>query len=226
MAAILSLETSSKVCSVAVHTADGLRATTELHVSQSHASKLAEMISNIIMMSDIHWSDLSAIAVSSGPGSYTGLRIGVSTAKGLCYSLNKPLIAVNTLELMAFQMSKNSSADHLLCPMIDARRMEVYCRVTDNEFNEVIPVESKIIDAESFSDLLNTKSIIFFGDGALKCKGIISHTNASFVDDVYPVASQLGYLAFEKFIRNEFKDLVTFEPLYLKEFSVKSTLSI
>jgi tRNA threonylcarbamoyladenosine biosynthesis protein TsaB len=225
MAVILSLETSSKVCSVAIHKDEALLATSEVHINQSHASKLAELISDVKKNSGIHWNELSAIAVSSGPGSYTGLRIGVSTAKGLCYSLNKPLIAVSTLELLAVQMSRRLTNYCLLCPMIDARRMEVYCRVTDAKLNEVSATEAKIIDANSFSDILNSQTMIFFGDGSTKCKGIINHRNAIFVDDMYPMASQLGYRAFEKFVQSKVEDIVSFEPGYLKEFTVKARLT-
>jgi tRNA threonylcarbamoyladenosine biosynthesis protein TsaB len=225
MAVILSLETSSKVCSVAIHEDGALLATAEVHVNQSHASKLAELISDIKKNSGIHWNDLSAIAVSSGPGSYTGLRIGVSTAKGLCYSLNKPLVAVSTLELLAFQMSRRLTDNSFLCSMIDARRMEVYCRVTDAQLNEVTVTEAKIIDANSFSDILNSQTMVFFGDGSIKCKGIINHRNAIFVDDIYPMASQLGYRAFEKFVQSKVEDIVSFEPGYLKEFMVKTRLT-
>lgn len=225
MAIILSLETSSKVCSVAIHKDEVLLATSEVHINQSHASKLAELISDVKKNSGIQWNELSAIAVSSGPGSYTGLRIGVSTAKGLCYSLNKPLIAVSTLELLALQMSRRLTNSSFLCPMIDARRMEVYCRVTDAQLNEITATEAKIIDANSFGDILNSQTMTFFGDGSTKCKGIINHRNAIFVDGIYPVASQLGYRAFEKFVQNKVEDVVSFEPGYLKEFMVKTRFS-
>jgi tRNA threonylcarbamoyladenosine biosynthesis protein TsaB len=225
MAVILSLETSSKVCSVAIHKDEVLLATSEVHINQSHASKLAELVSDVKKYSGIHWNELSAIAVSSGPGSYTGLRIGVSTAKGLCYSLNKPLIAASTLELLAFQMSRRLTYNSFLCPMIDARRMEVYCRVTDAQLNEVTATEAKIIDANSFFDILDSQTLIFFGDGSTKCKAIINHRNAIFVDDIYPMASQLGYRAFEKFVQNKVEDIVSFEPGYLKEFMVKTKLT-
>src|SRR5690606_26810438 len=152
MAYILSIETSTQVCSVALHRDDHLLVTSEVHIEQSHASRLAPLIDEVLRWSGIQATELDAIAVSAGPGSYTGLRIGVSTGKGLCYGLNIPMVAVNTLELLAFQMSRRTDYDTLLCPMIDARRMEVYCLMTDRQFNIVSPVEARIIDEMSFAD--------------------------------------------------------------------------
>jgi tRNA threonylcarbamoyladenosine biosynthesis protein TsaB len=221
MAVILSLETSAKVCSVAVHENDTLLATAEVHISQSHASKLAPLTKQVIKLAGISFGQLDAIAVSAGPGSYTGLRIGVSTAKGLCFALGIPLVSVNTLELLAFQMSKILRTDRLLCPMIDARRMEVYCRLTDSNLNEVIPIGAMVVDELSFTDILEKNSVLFFGDGATKCRSVISHQNAIFIEGVYPMASQLGFRASEKFEREETEDLLNFEPFYLKEFLTK-----
>lgn len=221
MAVILSLETSAKVCSVAVHENDTLLATAEVHIRQSHASKLAPLTKQVIKLAGISFGQLDAIAVSAGPGSYTGLRIGVSTAKGLCFALGIPLVSVNTLELLAFQMSKILRTDGLLCPMIDARRMEVYCRLTDSNLNEVIPIGAMVVDELSFTDILEKNSVLFFGDGATKCRSVISHQNAIFIEGVYPMASQLGFRASEKFEREETEDLLNFEPFYLKEFLTK-----
>lgn len=222
MAVILSLETSSKICSVAIHKDGNVLACSEVHINQSHASKLAPLISNVVSISGIAMSELTAVAISSGPGSYTGLRIGTSTAKGLCYSLSIPLITINTLELLAFQMSNRIEQGALLCPMIDARRMEVYCMVVDKQLNEISPVEAKVITEDAFAEILDKRKIIFFGDGAMKCNTTITHSNAIFIDGVHPDVSDLGKIAFEKFTRNQKEDLVNFEPLYLKEFLIKS----
>jgi tRNA threonylcarbamoyladenosine biosynthesis protein TsaB len=225
MALILSLETSTKVCSVALHKNDELLATAEIHVAQSHASKLAPLIEKIIHFASIQVSEMEAIAVSAGPGSYTGLRIGTSTAKGLCFTLGTPLIAVNTLDLLAFQMSRVVTTDVLLCPMIDARRMEVYCKLTDYQLTEIHPIESLEIREGSFSEILKTRQILFFGDGAGKCRAVIRHPNALFIDSIYPMASHLGFMAAEKLKNNQVEDLERFEPFYLKEFLVKKGAS-
>lgn len=225
MSLILSLETSGKVCSVAIHDDDKLLATSELHVEQSHASKLAVLIDEVRKLSGIEFSQLKVVAISSGPGSYTGLRIGTSTAKGLCFSLGIPLIAVGSLDLLSFQMKNINYQGALLCPMIDARRMEVYCMVTDALLNPLQPVEAKIVDGLSFNNYLDKSTTLFFGDGSEKCKNIIRHPNAFFIDGVYPKASYLGMLAFEKFKKSEFEDLVNLEPHYLKEFMIKVSTS-
>jgi tRNA threonylcarbamoyladenosine biosynthesis protein TsaB len=223
MALILSLETSTTVCSVALHDNGKLIASAEMHKEQSHASKLAVLIDQLVKLADISISAIQAIAVSEGPGSYTGLRIGVSTAKGLCFALGIPLISVGTLSLLAKQMQLKSILDNntWLCPMIDARRMEVYCQLFNREMDTMQTIEAKVIDEESFKELLTNHRIIFFGDGAAKCKSAITHPNAFFVDAIVPSAKELGILASEKFLKNELENLVSFEPFYLKEFLIK-----
>lgn len=225
MAFILSLETSTTVTSVAIHRDESLLAAEEIHVPQSAASKLAIMIKEVEKKSGIKLTQLDAVAVSSGPGSYTGLRIGTSTAKGLCYALNIPLIAIGSLDLMAYHVSRKDMGDALLCPMIDARRMEVYCEVTDHKLEKILPVEAKIIDEYSFDDLLKNTRVIFFGDGAAKCATVIRSDNAIFLQDIFPSATDLGYLAFHKLMRNEAENLVRFEPFYLKDFVAKKATS-
>ena len=166
-------------------------------------------------------NELNAVAISSGPGSYTGLRIGTSTAKGLCYALDVPLIAIDTLSILAAQVNAINSERSLLCPMIDARRMEVYCSVSDADGSVIQSIEAKIIDEKSFEGLLSERRIIFFGNGAEKCRSTITHNNASFLTGITPSAGQLGLMAFAKFERREFEDLFQFEPFYLKEFKAK-----
>ena len=221
MSLILSLETSAKVCSVAVHDSTNLIATSEIHIEQSHASKLAVLIEEVLDEAGIEKVQLNAVAVSSGPGSYTGLRIGTSTAKGLCYALNIPLISVGSLELLAFQMREQNPFQAYLCPMIDARRMEVYCFIMDSASAIIQPTEAKVIDEDSFKGYLERAEILFFGDGSDKCKDKIRNKNAVFISGVYPKASELGLIAFEKLKNKVVEDLVNFEPHYLKEFMVK-----
>lgn len=223
MAVILSLETSSKYCSVAIHNNENLLAEAEVHQNQAHGSKLAVLIEEVKRSSNIDWKDLQAVAVSSGPGSYTGLRIGAATAKGLCYSLKIPLISIGTLDLMAYQMSRSVENNKLLCPMLDARRMEVYCKIVKTDLSEIEPTKAVVVEEDTFNELLIENHIVFFGDGALKCKDVILSSNAFFADNIYPIASYMGSLALKKFELSQIENLVEFEPLYLKEFLVKKS---
>jgi tRNA threonylcarbamoyladenosine biosynthesis protein TsaB len=221
MSLILSIETSTSVCSAAIHDAGRLLGVAEVHIEQSHAAKLAVLIDGLQAQTGVALNQLKAIGITSGPGSYTGLRIGTSTAKGLCYALNIPLLAVNTLELMASQVIAGNTEGALLCPMIDARRMEVYSLLQNVKGERLQPVEAKIIDENSYAEWLENNTVIFFGDGAAKCRDVITHRNARFIDGVYPSAGHLGNIIFEKFRREAFEDLVQFEPFYLKEFMIK-----
>ncbi|MGC3945155.1 MAG: tRNA (adenosine(37)-N6)-threonylcarbamoyltransferase complex dimerization subunit type 1 TsaB [Chryseolinea sp.] len=220
MPALLSLETSTDVCSVAVHQEGALLAVAELHMGQAHASKLAVLIKEVMSIADVSVKDLNAVAVSAGPGSYTGLRIGTSTAKGLCYALDIPLVAVGTLDLMAEQMKTVAQKDALRCPMIDARRMEVYCALYNNE-GRINEVEARVIDEHSFSDQLNSGRVIFGGNGSGKCRTAITHNNAVFLEGIFPSAKYLGKLAYGKLLETDVEDLMRFEPFYLKEFKAK-----
>lgn len=221
MAYFLNLETSTDVCSVAVFEDDRLICDSALHEPQAHAAKLAPLIKEVLTSAAISLQQLSAVAITSGPGSYTGLRIGTSTAKGICYSLDIPLITIPTLDLMAYQISNNNPKQSLLCPMIDARRMEVYCKVFDHNFRVIQDVEAKVIGSESFEELLATKKMLFFGNGAGKCMSVISDKNAYFEKDIFPSANVLGIMAYAKFQQHEFEDLLNFKPFYLKEFQAK-----
>ena len=244
MALILSIETSTTVCSAALHDNGKLIASKELLTPQSASSQLALIINDLIIDLSISAKDIKAVAVASGPGSYTGLRIGVATAKGFCFALKIPLIAINTLALMAYQLKystpspfspspllANPSAwerglggevsNVLLCPMLDARRMEVYCLLADSDLNSVEATQAKIINQESFKEWLDKHIIFFFGNGADKCKDLLNHANARFIDKINPTAAKLGEMAFKKFEKNEFENLSSFEPHYLKEFLVK-----
>jgi tRNA threonylcarbamoyladenosine biosynthesis protein TsaB len=231
MALLLCLETATDVCSVALFRDDTRIGIKESSARNVHSAMLTTFIDELIQSSGIRFAELEAIAVSMGPGSYTGLRIGVATAKGLCYALDKPLIAVPTLQAMAVGMkyemqnadskirnAKFNSAT-LFCPMIDARRMEVYCAVFDQENHEVREVRAEVVDEFSFQDLLAGNTVIFGGDGAEKCKALFENNpNAFFMDDFQASARFLAGLAGEKFRQQEFENLAYFEPFYLKDF--------
>lgn len=221
MALILSLETSTDVCSVALHEGERVVNHAEIHEAQVHASRLAPLIDQVMQEAGFSLRQLNAVAVSAGPGSYTGLRIGTSSAKGLCYALDIPLIAVGTLDLLAFEGAAQDTSAAFLCPMIDARRMEVYCQVTDRGLEVIAPVAARVIDSQSFAELLAKGRVLFFGNGAGKCQEVIRHANAFFREDIYPVASTLGVIAARKFEAAAFENLVGFTPFYLKEFAAK-----
>ena len=217
MAFILAIETTTKNCSVALFENEQLLALKE-HCSDdySHAEKLTLFIEEVIKSANLTLKEIKAIAISKGPGSYTGLRIGTSTAKGLCYALDIPLISISTLKAMAFTMAKNHVTD-IYCPMIDARRMEVFSGVYNVENNEIRGVQADVVDEQTYANFLNNE-VLFFGDGALKCKEIIKHKNAKFLERVYPSAKDLGKLAHAKFMNKDFEDVAYFEPFYLKDF--------
>lgn len=221
---LLSLDTSTRTCSVALHNEQELILSYELNTDRSSASMLTPLIETGLKHAGIRLDELDAIAIAMGPGSYTGLRVGVATAKGLCYAIDKPLIAINTLKAMAKQIDFVGT-DKLLCPMLDARRMEVYCAIYDTSLNEIRPTCAEIVEEDSFKDLLDSRSVVFFGEGAAKCKSILgNHPNAIFVDKaVRPSAQTVGELAITEFNSHNFEDLVSFEPFYLKDFvSTKS----
>jgi len=220
MAIILSIESSTTICSVAIHDHGKLVVSSEMYAPQSASSQLAVMIEKLFADISIPKNRLQAVAVTEGPGSYTGLRIGIALAKGLCFSLNIPLISINTLLLMSSQV-RSSGCKEFLCPMLDARRMEVYCLLLNKEDTLVKETAAIIIDELSFRQELEENIIYFFGDGAAKCQPTITHPNGVFLKGVVPLASAMGELAFNKFQHLQFEDLVTFEPLYLKEFLVK-----
>jgi tRNA threonylcarbamoyladenosine biosynthesis protein TsaB len=204
-----------------LHDQGTLLASTTMHVPQSTASQLSVMIDNLAKITDRKPNELKAIAVSAGPGSYTGLRIGVATAKGLCFGLGIPLIAVNSLDLLAAQVNPFNYSNRWLCPMFDARRMEVYTRLYDQNLRPLNDITASIIEEGSFAAELANNQILFFGNGAEKCKSVIKHKNASFLDGIHPSAEKLGELAFEKFKVGQFEDVGSYEPFYLKDFIVK-----
>jgi tRNA threonylcarbamoyladenosine biosynthesis protein TsaB len=224
MALILSLETSTSSCSAALHKDGILLAGRELHEPQLAASRLALMIADVITES-AETKTIDAVAVSAGPGSYTGLRIGVATAKGFCYAAGIPLIAVNSLVLLASQVRGLALPGDLLCPMIDARRMEVYTMLLDTELHEVEPIVARVIDESSYEQQLAKRPVMFFGTGSDKCREAIQHSNAKFLSGIVPSALKMGELAEAKFNAGKFEDVAIFEPLYLKDFLIRKPKS-
>ncbi|MFQ3215163.1 MAG: tRNA threonylcarbamoyladenosine biosynthesis protein TsaB [Marivirga sp.] len=222
MSIILSIETSTSICSVAIHHDGSLVAECDLHLEKSHSGSLNLLIEQLLTHCDLSMGAISAIAVSSGPGSYTGLRIGMSTAKGLCYALEIPLIGVSSLDAMAKQVIPYLYSDQksVLVPMIDARRMEVYYKCLDAGLKEVKPLHNLVLEKDSFDALLEQfERVILFGNGSEKALDIYSGIgNLKLISGVTPKAKHLGYLAAEKFVNNEFESLAYFEPSYGKEF--------
>lgn len=228
MSCILHIETSTNVCSVAVSEDAQVIFEQENRDGQSHATLLAPFVRDALSFADSHAIPLDAVAVSSGPGSYTGLRIGVSEAKGVAYGLNVPLIEVPTLKLMCVPLllyrediispSSEKLGEVLLCPMIDARRMEVYAAVYNRALRPVREVQADIVTEDTYKELLDKHIIYFFGNGSAKCKEVIRHPNARFIDDIVPLAKHMAPLAEMAHARGEFVDTAYFEPFYLKEF--------
>lgn len=220
MSCILYIETATSVCSVAVSQNGKIIFQREETTGPSHAQVLGAFVKDAV--DELQKLNLKpdAVAVSCGPGSYTGLRIGVSEAKGLCYGWSVPLIAIETLTIMAAGVRRKGliSEDTLLCPMIDARRMEVYDAIFDSSLAKVKDVSADIIDESSFAEYLSTNKIAFFGDGSDKCKSAITHPNAIFLNNIYPHAEDMIELAEGAFNKKEFVDVAYFEPFYLKEF--------
>jgi len=216
LAYILNIETSTKNCSVSVAKDGQTIALNELNDgSYSHAEKLHEFIRITLEKASIDFTDLKAIAVSKGPGSYTGLRIGVSAAKGLCYALDLPLISVNTLESLAHSISIDNG---IKIPMLDARRMEVYSAVFNSNNEQLNDVAATIIDEQSFVEYIKNNEVYLFGDGAEKCKSILNNDHFTFINDKFPSANEMSKLSFDKYKKNDIEDVAYFEPFYLKEF--------
>jgi tRNA threonylcarbamoyladenosine biosynthesis protein TsaB len=214
---ILNIETATKNCSVSL-AKDGVTILCKEAAEQgySHAERLHVFIEEILKETAITVQDLNAIAVSKGPGSYTGLRIGVSTAKGLCYALDIPLISVDTLQVLAKQVVTQNG---LIVPMIDARRMEVYSAVFDPNHNKIMEVQAEILTHESYAQM--TETISFVGDCQEKCKTVLTKDNFHFLPEiVFPSANEMSILSYEKFLKEDFEDVAYFEPFYLKDFFI------
>lgn len=225
MASILCIETSTEVCSVALAVGGKVSALLEDKNGKNHALLLTRFIEEVMATNKLEYHDLDAVAVSGGPGSYTGLRIGVSTAKGLCYAAGIPLISIPTLESMAHFVSHTANVPGIVkkeallyCPMIDARRMEVYAAIFNNKLAIVRDIRAEVIDHLSFMDFLQDHKVLFFGNGAEKCKLTIQHPNALFLDHVTTSASHMTGLAEASCLKGQFADVAYYEPFYLKDF--------
>lgn len=216
MAYILNIETATTNCSVSLsQNGKTILLKEDYNNNYSHAERLHMYIDAVLNESGIISKDLDAVAVSKGPGSYTGLRIGVSAAKGLCFALDKPLVSVSTLEALAHQVTCN---DGVIVAMLDARRMEVYSAIFDSKHHQIRETEAQIIDADSFNSYLQEGKVYFIGNGVEKTKTLINHPNAVFIEDKLPSANEMSFLAYNKFKMMDTEDVAYFEPYYLKDF--------
>jgi tRNA threonylcarbamoyladenosine biosynthesis protein TsaB len=217
MAYILNIETATSACSVALAKDGVVIASEENNDGMVHAEKITLFIKNLMEKTSFSLNNIDAIAVGTGPGSYTGLRIGTATAKGLCYALDKPLIAVPTLKAMAYGAAqKFKREDVLYCPMIDARRLEVYTALFDHSGKEILPVQAKILDNTSFAEY---KAIAFFGDGMPKMKELFANDSSKiWLDSIYASALNMCHMAEEMFAGKTFSNVAYYEPFYLKDF--------
>lgn len=217
---ILSLETSTPVCSVALHDSGKLIATQSYHLDKSHSGLLPVIIDELLRNCNVGKQKLQAIAIAGGPGSYTGLRIGASTAKGIAYSLDIPLISVPTLYSLARPFFDLQDMNSLILPMLDARRMEVYVEIYESSGKTFQETRPMIIDENSFGEYLD-KRLIIVGSGAAKCESVIKHSNRVIIPDRYPDAIYMGDLAFQKYENKQFENTIYYEPDYLKQFQTK-----
>jgi len=216
MAIILNIETSTTNCSVSLSKeGETLVLKEDNNVNYSHAESLHVFIDDVIEAAKLTSKDIDAIAVSKGPGSYTGLRIGVSAAKGLCFALDIPLISISTLNALAHQVNIE---DGVIVPMLDARRLEVYSAIYNTSYKEIRGVEAQILDDSSFSEYLKHKTVHFIGNGVEKTKNLITHPNAVFIEGKLPSANEMSRLAYNKYKKSDIEDVAYFEPFYLKDF--------
>lgn len=216
MSYILNIETATTNCSVSLSKEGEILVLKEDYNSNySHAESLHLFIDAVFKEANLKPQDIQAIAVSKGPGSYTGLRIGVSAAKGLCFALDKPLISIDTLESLSHQLTIDSGC---IVPMLDARRMEVYASVYDKDYKQVRAIEAQILDEHSFADFLEAGKVYFIGNGVEKTQQIITHPNAVFIENKLPSAKEMSQLADDKYKKSDFENVAYFEPFYLKDF--------
>ena len=216
MVNILSIETSTPICSVAVHSDGELSSLKEVNETGAHAERLMLLIEEVLKNGAIGFQDLDAIAVSEGPGSYTGLRIGVSTAKGLAFGLGKPLIGINTLQALASAVSLKE--EELVIPVLDARRMEVYREVFDWRLNSVAALDAEVLSPDSFQNFLEDHRVYFLGDAVEKVNSVVQSENARYIYDVTFSARHMGKISLDQFEKGQFADVAYFVPNYLKEF--------
>lgn len=235
MSCILHIETSTAVCSVAVSEDSHVIFHQEDHSGPNHAERLGSMVDEALSFTDNHAIPFDAVAVSCGPGSYTGLRIGVSMAKGVCFGRDLKLIAVPTLQLLCVPVLLNERIDlgdgltgplpedALLCPMLDARRMEVYAAIYDRSLKTVRDVAADIVDETTYQQWLDQRPVFFFGNGAAKCRETISHPNAHFIEGIEPLARWMQPLAERRLLNEQTEDVAYFVPFYLKDFVAKKS---
>ena len=224
MSWILNIDTSTDVCSVAVSNEAELIFNKEDHTGPNHAERLGTFVDEALSFIDNHAIPLDAVAVSCGPGSYTGLRIGTSMAKGICYGRDAKLIAVPTLELLCVPVLLQEmvdSNDALLCPMLDARRMEVYAQVFDRSLKEQRPIHADVVTEDTYREFLDQGPVYFFGNGAAKCMTVIHHPNAHLIEGIQPLAKNMFPLAEKRIAEERFEDVAYFVPFYLKDFVAK-----
>lgn len=223
MSTILHIETSTDVCSVAVSEDSQVIFQQEDHSGPNHAERLGTMVDEALSFTDNHAIPFDAVAVSCGPGSYTGLRIGISMAKGICYGRNLKLIAVPTLELLCVPvlLREIPEEDALLCPMLDARRMEVYAGIYTRALKPVRDIGADVVDADTYKEFLDKQPVYFFGNGAQKCMETIHHPNAHLIEGIEPLAKWMQPLAEKRFLNEQFEDVAYFVPFYLKDFVAK-----
>jgi tRNA threonylcarbamoyladenosine biosynthesis protein TsaB len=215
---ILNIETTTKNCSVSIAEKGEILAIKELNNGNySHAEVLHPFILDVLKEANLTSDKIDAVAVSKGPGSYTGLRIGVSAAKGLCFALDKPLISIDTLTSLSFSITIEEG---IIVPMLDARRLEVYASVFNEKHQKIREIKAEIIDENSFCEYLERSKVYFLGDGSQKCKEIITHKNAIFIDAKFPSAQEMAKLSYEKYKISDIENVAYFEPFYLKDFIV------
>lgn len=225
MSCILSIETSTDVCSVAVSQDGTCIFEKEDSSGPNHAVKLGVFVDEALSFIDSHLIPLDAVAVSCGPGSYTGLRIGVSMAKGICYGRSVKLLSVPTLHLLCVPVllrEQIQEENALLCPMLDARRMEVYAQLFDRALNEIRPIQADVVNADTYKSYLDERPVYFFGNGAEKCIEVINHPNAHLIKNVEPLAKYMFPLAEKRMMNEQFEDVAYFVPFYLKDFVAKT----
>ena len=224
MSCILNIETSTNVCSVAVSQDGQCIFEKKDHSGPNHAEKLGTFVDEALSFTDNHAIPFDAVAVSCGPGSYTGLRIGVSMAKGICYGRGLKLIGVPTLEVLCVPVLLHEMVeeeDALLCPMLDARRMEVYAQILDRGLKEIRPIHADVVEADTYKEWLDAHPVYFFGNGAAKCKDVITHPNAHFISGIEPLAKNMMPLAEKRNANEKWEDVAYFVPFYLKDFVAK-----
>lgn len=225
MSCILNIETSTNVCSVALSEDGACIFSQEDHSGPNHGERLGTFVDEALSFADSHAIPVNAVAVSSGPGSYTGLRIGTSMAKGICYGTDIKLIAVPTLELLCVPVllhHEEIEENALLVPMLDARRMEVYAQVFDRALHEIRPIQADIVDENTYKKYLDERPVYFFGNGAEKCMEIINHPNAHLIKGIEPLAKNMLPLAEKRMAMEKYEDVAYFVPMYLKDFVAKA----